>query len=136
MDAQAQKLEKETAQKKAMKAKKSRITKEEKRLRESYGNIPDNQMGNADGLIRRAAHMRVTLEDYEKDIDENGYVEMFSQSKDATPYERGRPVVQFYNSTNKNYQSIIKQLSDLMPKDGLRKKDDEDDGFDSFVDKK
>lgn len=73
--------------------------------------------------------MRVTLEDWENDIDKNGYVEMFTQSEKTDPYERERPVARLYNTMNKNYQSIIKQLSDLVPKEV--KKDD--DGFDDFV---
>ncbi|WP_201290402.1 hypothetical protein [Erysipelothrix anatis] len=59
--------------------------------------------------------MRVTLEDYEVDINENGSIEQFSQSDKLEPFERGRPVVGFYNTMNKNYQSITKQLSDLLP---------------------
>lgn len=117
--------------KKAKKRKLARITKEEKRLRESYSKIPDNIMQVADGLIRRAAYMRVSLEDYEIDLDENGYVEMFSQSPNTDPYERERPVARLYNTMNKNYQSIVKQLADLLPK----QKDEppKDDGFDKFV---
>lgn len=117
---------------KLKKAKQKRITKEEKRLRESYGNIPDDLMRVADGLIRRAAYMRITLEDYEKDLDDNGHVELFSQSEKTDPYERERPVARLYNTMNKNYQSIIKQLSDMLPKPP-KKMGDADDDFDSFV---
>jgi hypothetical protein len=113
-----------------------RISKEEKRLRESYGNIPEDIMRVADGLIRRAAYMRITLEDYEKDLDENGYVEMFSQSDKTDPYERERPVARLYNTMNKNYQSIIKQLADMIPKEPPKKKGVEDDDFDEFVSSK
>lgn len=122
----------EAAIKKAKALKKRRIGKEEKRFRESYGNIPEDLMRVADGLIRRAAYMRVTLEDYENDLDNKGYVELFNQSDKTQPYERERPVARLYNQMNKNYQSIIKQLSDMLPKDGPKKGDD-DDGFDGFV---
>ena len=74
--------------------------------------------------------MRVTLEDYEKDLDENGYVEKFTQSEKMEPYERERPVARLYNTMNKNYQSIIKQLTDLIPKPEAKQ---EDDGFNDFV---
>lgn len=107
-----------------------RISKEEKRLRKSYENIPDDKMTIADGLIRRAAYMRVTLEDYERDLDEGGYVEMFSQSDKTEPYERERPVARLYNSMNTNYQKIIKQLSDLLPKGASTH--EVGDGFDEF----
>jgi hypothetical protein len=91
----------------------------------------------AQGLIQRAAHMRITLDDYEKDIDENGTVELFQQSASAPPYERSRPVVSNYNSLAKNYQTIIKQLTDLLPKgDGDYDPKKNDDGFDTFINKK
>jgi hypothetical protein len=74
--------------------------------------------------------MRVTLEDYEADLDDRGYVELFSQSPQMEPYERERPVARLYNTMNKNYQSIMKQLSDMLPKQQAEVKDD---GFDAFV---
>lgn len=130
MDANEQK---KTAEKQK-KAKKRRIAQEEKRLRMIYKDLPADLAGVADGLIRRAAYMRITLEDYEQDLDEKGYVELFSQSEKMEPYERERPVARLYNTMNKNYQSIVKQLADLLPKsdpddDGGQK----DDGFDEFV---
>lgn len=110
-----------------------RINKEEKRLRQIYKNIDEDNKAIIDGLIQRAAYMRVTLEDWEKDIDDNGFIEMFTQSEKTAPYERERPVIRLYNTMNKNYQSIIKQLSDLVPK---YEPEPKDDGFDSFVAKR
>ncbi len=107
-----------------------RIKKEESRLKRIYRDIGKENKGIIEGLIQRAAYMRITLEDWEKDIMENGYIEMFSQSEKTDPYERERPVARLYNTMNKNYQSIIKQLSDLVPKEI---KVVEDDGFDDFV---
>ncbi len=106
-----------------------RINREEKRLRQIYKNIGKDHKAIIDGLIQRAAFMRITLEDYERDIGEKGYIEMFTQSKETPAYERERPVSRLYNTMNKNYQSIIKQLTDLVPKDNASK----DDGFDAFV---
>lgn len=108
----------------------SRLKAEEARLRKIYKNIDEDNKAIIDGLINRAAYMRVTLEDWEKDIDNNGFIEMFTQSEKTAPYERERPVIRLYNTMNKNYQSIIKQLSDLVPKYEPEQKDD---GFDSFV---
>ena len=112
-----------------------RIFKEEKRLRNIYKNMKTDNKAIIDGLIRRAAYMRITLEDYEKDLDTNGYVEMFSQSEKTDPYERERPVARLYNTMNKNYQSIIKQLSDLLPKE-INSIQEDNDGFDEFVSSK
>lgn len=110
--------------------KEERIKKEERRLKRIYKDVDKENKAIIDGLIQRAAYMRVTLEDWEQDINENGYYEMFTQSEKTAPYERERPVARLYNTMNKNYQSIIKQLGDLIPKQEVKK---DDDGFDSFV---
>jgi len=107
-----------------------RILKEVRRLNRIYKNIDKDNKAIIDGLIKRAAYMRVTLEDWEEDIIENGCTEMFTQSVNTPPYERERPVARLYNTMNKNYQSIIKQLGDLVPKEV---KVVEDDGFRDFI---
>lgn len=110
--------------------KEERILKEERRIKRVYKELPKDKTDVTQGLIRRAAYMRITLEDMENYLDENGFVEMFSQSDNQTPYERERPVARLYNTINKNYQSIIKQLSDLLPKVEPK---EQDDGFDDFI---
>lgn len=107
-----------------------KIKKEKARLNKIYTDISKENKGIIEGLINRAAFMRVTLEDMEIDLDTGGFVEMFSQSEKTDPYERERPVARLYNTMNKNYQSIIKQMSDLIPKDRVVEKDD---GFNDFV---
>lgn len=107
-----------------------RIKKEERRLKRIYKNIDKDNKAIIEGLIRRAAYMLVTLEDWEKDIMENGVTEMFTQSEKTEPYERERPVARLYNTMNANYQKIIKQLGDLVPKEV---KVVEDDGFKDFI---
>ena len=95
--------------------KSKRIEKETKRLLTLFKDIPSGRKSLVQGLIKRASYMLVTLEVFEADIDEFGYVEQFSQSEKLDSYERTRPVSQLYNTMNKNYQSIIKQLNDLLP---------------------
>ena len=73
---------------KGKKTKENRIQEEKERLDAVYENISDKKKKVINGLIERAAYMRVTLEDYEKDLDDNGYVEQFSHSEKTEPYER------------------------------------------------
>jgi hypothetical protein len=113
--------------------KEERIVKEERRLKRVYRDLSKDKASITQGLIRRASYMRTTLEDLEKDLDENGMWEMFSQSENQEPYERERPAARLYNTINKNYQSIIKQLSDLLPKEAPK---EDDDGFDDFLRKR
>lgn len=107
-----------------------RILKETRRLRKIYRNIDKDNKAIIEGLIPRAAYMRIQLEDYEEDLNKNGYTEMFTQSEKTEPYERERPVARLYNTMNANYQKIIKQLSDLLPKQEPKQKED---GFEAFV---
>lgn len=106
-----------------------RIDAERKRLNTLFKNIDKRKRNVVQGLIERAAFMRVSLADLEEDINENGFVEQFSQGNQE-PYERKRPAADQYNTMSTNYSKVIKQLSDLLPKEagGLPS-----DGFDDFV---
>lgn len=114
------------------KTKEQRIKTEKSRLNRIYKEVPKESKSIIEGLINRAAFMRITLEDMELDLDTNGFVELFSQSEKTDPYDRERPVARLYNTMNKNYQSIIKQMTDLVPKQELKQQKDEGDGFEEF----
>ena len=113
-------------------SKDEKIKKEIRRLNRIYKNIPKNEKAVIEGLIRRAAYMRVTLEEMEEDLNTNSYIEMFTQSKDLEPYERERPVARLYNTLNKNYQTIMKQLAEFVEKEPTPVKE-QSDGFNEFV---
>ena len=108
-----------------------RVLREVRRLRKIFADMPKDNLQMVEGLIVEAADLRVRLEDIRKDLDINGYDEMFSQSEHQEPYERERPQARRYISMNKNYQSIMKQLGDYIPKKTEPK--DTDDGFDDFI---
>lgn len=88
---------------------------EVKRLKQIYKDLPPNQFAVAEGLIVQAARLRVRLDRLWHDLEENGEVELFTQSEKTEPYERERPIARLFTSTDKNYQSIIKQLNELTP---------------------
>lgn len=106
------------------------IEKEIKRLTGILKGLDIKKKNTTIGLIERAAFMRVQLKDLEKDINEKGFTELFSQGNQE-PYMRQRPEANIYCSLNTSYQKIIKQLTDLLPKEELKKV--ESDGFDDFV---
>ncbi len=68
--------------------KSKRIKKEERRLNGIFADVDENKKETVEGLIKRAAFMRATLEDFEADL---------------------------YNTMNTGYQKIIKQMTDLLP---------------------
>lgn len=97
--------------------KSKRIKKEERRLNQVFVDVPENKKKTVEGLIKRAAFMRASLEDFEADLDQDGFVELFRQGERQDPYERKRPVADLYNTMNTSYQKIIKQLTDLLPEE-------------------
>jgi len=105
------------------------IKKEESRLKKIYAKIEEKRKNVIPGLIQRAAFMRVSLEEFEQDLNIYGFTEWFSQG-DQEPYKRKRPEADLYNTMNSNYQKIIKQLTDLLPKEVPRQEDGDD--FESF----
>lgn len=106
------------------------IAKEAARLTRLLSGIDPKKKNTVKGLIDRAAFMRVHLSEMETDLDQNGFTEWFSQG-DQEPYQRRRPMADLYNTMNSSYQKIIKQLTDLLPKDV--QKQEVKDGFDDFV---
>lgn len=86
-----------------------------RRLTRIYKNLPPNQFAVAQGLIVQAARLRVRLDTLWKDLQANGETELFTQSEKTDPYERERPAARLFTATDKNYQSIIKQLNELTP---------------------
>ena len=116
----------------AEKTKEQRIRAEKARLKRLYRNLPKEAAGTVAGIIDQAAFMRIECEDMAADLQDNGWTEKFQQSERLEPYDRARPIGQAYNSTNANYQKIIKQLTALLPKPDATPKP-EDDGFGSFV---
>lgn len=87
-----------------------------KRLTRIYQELPEKQFELLQGLIAEAARLRVRLDALWQDLQKNGEVELFTQSENTDPYERERPSSRIYTATNKAYQSIIKQLNDMLPK--------------------
>ena len=116
----------------AKKSKASRIKAERERLDSLYAAMDPNRKALAEGLLENAAFMRIELQDLAKELQEKGWTELFSQGKQE-PYLRARPQGQMYNSTNGNYQKIIKQLDAMLPRQEQTAPGDPDDGFDDFV---
>lgn len=112
--------------------KETKIKNEINRLNDIFKDISKDTIKLVDGLIKEAAYMRISLEIMKEDLDENGWNESFTQSPNTPAYERERPTARQYINLNKSYQQIMKQLSDLLPKND-KKAVGVDDGFNQFV---
>jgi len=109
----------------------ARITKEKKRISRQFSKIDKKKKQICLGLIERAAHLLVYLEDLETDLEENGFTEQFQQGKNQDPYDRKRPNAELYVSMNSQYLKTISQLAALLPKE--EKPQQENDLLDDFV---
>ena len=76
--------------------------------------------------------MTVTLQDLQVTINANGVVSKYQNGENQWGTKKS-PEVEIYNTMVKNHASIIKQLTDLLPK---AEPESKDDGFESFVNSK
>ena len=83
---------------------------------------------SADSLIHNAAFMAITLQDLQKDINENGTTERYQNGANQYGIKKSSSV-EIYNVMIKNYSQIMKQLYELLPKEVK----EADDGFEDFV---
>ena len=104
------------------------IKREIERISELYKDLEGNKKKVADGLIEEAGFIRKTLKDLKLIVLKDGPIDEMEQG--SYSILREHPAMRTYNSTIQRYSSIIKQLTDLLPKENERI---EDDGFDAFV---
>ena len=87
-----------------------------------------NEMDNEKGmlglsLLKELEFMKRTINKLQKEVKDKGVVTQMDQGKYYV--ERANPALVQYNAMVKNYQSTVKQINDLLPKDSV------DDDFDN-----
>lgn len=105
-------------------SKKITVESEIARLTELYKNLPPKKFAIAEGLIVQAARLRVRLDNLWQDIEKGGETTWFTQSEKTEPYERERPCSRQFTTTDKNYQSVLKQLAEMLPAESGASLDD------------
>lgn len=113
--------------------KEEKIKKEVKRLEKIFKNIKVEKKDTVKKLIQNAAFIGCTLEELQDSINKNGTVSEYQNGANQWGTKKS-PEIEIYNTMIKNYSSIIKQLTDLLPKGEEIKP--EDDGFDDFLNSK
>ena len=96
--------------------KQERIRQEYARISVFFADIADNQRGVIEPLLQNAAFMKVTLEDLQEKINNDGLIDEYQNGEN----QKGLKVsaaLQSYNSTVKNYGGVIKQVFSLLPKE-------------------
>ena len=106
------------------------VKKEYKKLGGIYTRLDPKMKKVVDPLLREATFMAASLYELRQIINEKGYTEAYQNGANQKGIKKSSEV-EIYNTMIKNYSAIMKQLTDLLPKDDLKKSDD--DGFDDFV---
>ncbi|HSH35483.1 P27 family phage terminase small subunit [Schnuerera sp.] len=107
-----------------------RIKKEMRRLKRIYKDMDPDVKKATQSLIENAAFMVVTLEDLQETINREGVISEYQNGANQWGTKKS-PEVEIYNTMIKNHMSIIKQLTDLLPKE--TEVVEEDDGFADFI---
>ncbi|WP_077705506.1 hypothetical protein [Virgibacillus dokdonensis] len=113
-----------------------RIKQEYERLRKEYEDLSPSMLAVLDKTILNTAILEVRIEDLSKNLHEYGYTELFTQSPNTPPYERERVQAKEYKDFIKLNQTNYRVLSDAMNRHLANKDNDDDDGFESFINSK
>jgi len=91
------------------------IKKEVLKLRRIYKDLDKEKFDTVFSLIEEAAFMVVTLKDLKQTINRVGSISKYQNGENQWGTKKS-PEVEIYNTMIKNHMAIIKQLSDLLPK--------------------
>ena len=94
--------------------KEQRITEELNRISKYFEEVDANQKAIVAPLLQNAAFMKVTLEDLQEIINAEGVTEIYQNGANQRGVKQSA-TLQSYNSLIKNYASVIKTLSQLLP---------------------
>lgn len=103
------------------------INEEYERLAEAFHDLSDNQKILAEGLLKEAAFIRVTMKELKEYINKEGVKEKYKNGQNQYGYKDSTEA-KYYDRLVVDYSRIIKQLNDMLPKNDKPKADD----FDGF----
>lgn len=106
-----------------------RISEEIKRLNKLFSKVDLKTRKAVHSLIENAAFMAVSLTDLQEEINQNGYTEEYQNGANQCGVKKSS-AVEVYNLMVKNHMGVMKQLTDLLPKQEAKPKADE---FKEFV---
>lgn len=108
------------------------IKAEKRKLAGIYTRLDKKTKKSVDSLVDEAAFMAASLYELRKIINEKGYTEEYQNGANQKGIKKCSEV-EIYNTMIKNYSAIIKQLTDLLPKEQEKNAPTQDDGFEGFV---
>lgn len=100
-------------------------------LKQVFENEDTSHSKLALSLIDEAFFCGKTLEKLKKKVEEDGVITEMCQGDYSI--QRENPALKSYNTTIKNFQALLKQISELLPIEIENKnKNDEEDDFEEF----
>lgn len=100
--------------KKTEKTKEQRVRAEARKLKSLTEGLSKAKLAVALPLVEQAAFMRITLEDLQKQINEEGCVEEYQNGKNQQGFKT-TAALQAYNSTVKNFAAVCERLDRILP---------------------
>lgn len=114
------------------KSKEEIIKAEKRKLAGIYLRLDKKTKKSVDSLVDEAAFMAASLYELRKIIDDKGYTEEYQNGANQKGVKKCSEV-EIYNTMIKNYSSIVKQLTDLLPKEQAKGVTTTNDGFEDFI---
>lgn len=108
-----------TATKKVI-SKDDKIKKEISRLKKVFADLDKNKLVTVNSLIQTAAFMAISLGELEEIINADGYITEYQNGENQHGTKQSDEV-KTHLAMTKNYSTVIKQLTDLVPPE--RRKD-------------
>ena len=102
-------------------SKDQRIYEEYARMKELFSAMPENELMFCDPLLQNAAFMKVTLEDLQEAINQNGVTDSYQNGANQSGTKASADL-QAYNSLAKVYNALMDKLSAKLPKEIRRSK--------------
>lgn len=99
---------------KVEKTKDQRVKAETRKLSALTKGLSKAKLAVALPLIEQAAFMRITLDDLQKQINQEGCVEEYQNGKNQQGCKT-TAALQAYNSTVKNYAAVCERLDRILP---------------------
>lgn len=112
------------------KTKEQIIAAEKRKLGGIYKKLDEKTKKATENLVEEAAFMGASLHELRQKIAEKGYTEEYQNGANQKGVKKSAEV-EIYNTMIKNYMAVIKQLTDLVPKEQVATKTN--DGFEDFV---
>ena len=88
-----------------------------KAVKKTFENMNNDKTSLGLSLVEEAEFMKKTLNDLKTKIEDEGVVVSMCQGKYSI--DRANPALSQYNMLIKNYQTCIKNLLDLIPKEEI-----------------